>query len=234
MSNIILNKYNCCDFSKVDSIGVICRGQSLGSIGEYKENFKNIFVVGQHLNSFDIIGKHIADSNIVRVSGATFFKPSKRYLRLYNAYNMRDIQTALDPTKSPRKELKFKKMKETHKGVLEAHPMPVGMLDRNKRFISKKKYGNGKITYPTIGLFGVDLASAYKPKEIHVIGLDFYCVPQLSKECANVSWKKNMAKGDSMREHFNLICEEEKDIQFYLYTCCKKVESTENLKVINV
>ena len=226
MNDNTLYKYNCNDFSKVDSIGVICRGMSLGSIGKYKEHFKNTFVVGQHLQSFNLIGKHIIKSNIVRISGNTFFKPSKRYLNLYDEYNMQDLQTSLFLGSSPRKELKFKKMISTYDGIMEVYPRPLAMIGRNKR--------GGKKSYPTLGIFGVDLACVYKPKSVHIIGLDFYTAPYLTKECANVSWSKNQGKSEPMIEYFNLLCEEEKNIQFYLYTCCDRIKSTHNLKVIKV
>lgn len=234
MLEIKPHKYNCCDFSQVDSIGVICRGQSLGSIGKYKKHFENTFVAGQHLRSFEIIGKHLKDSNIVRVVGNTFFRMSDDYKDLYNKYNIKDMQTALSLIASERKALKLRKLKNQHKDVLEVHSIPTNMRERNKRFILKRKHTNGKISYPTIGLFSVDLACLYKPKDIHIIGLDFYCANVFVKEDINRSWRKNKSRSDGMIEYFKLLCKEEKDINFHLYTCCKRIKSNGNLRVIRV
>ncbi len=83
-------------------------------------------------------------------------------------------------------------------------------------------------------MFAVDLACAYNPKQVHIIGLDFYCAPDMVEEKRHISTKKNSPRGPMMIDYFKCLCEEESDIQFYLYTCCKEIKSKGNLKVINV
>jgi len=232
---ITLNKYNCCDFGKVDSIGVLCRGKSLGSIGKYKENFKNIFLVGQHYRSLKLIGEHIDGSNIVKIWGSTFNKPSNGYKKQYAKYNIRDMQTYLDPNLSDRKAYKFKKITKTNHGLLEVFPKPTDFNERNKRFILKRDHRRGeRLHHPTIGLFAVDMACAYKPKQVNIIGLDFYCASDFVEEKRHISTKKNFCRGPSMIEYFVLLCKEEPDIQFNLYTCCRKIKSNRNLNIIRV
>lgn len=234
MTSIELHKYVCGDFHNIDRIGVICRGKSLGSIGEYKDNFKNTFVIGQHVESFQIIGKHLENCNIVKIWGSGIHKPCPREVEICSHYNIRDLQSALSPHLSDRKAYKYKKITKRYAGILTTHPMPVAIHDRNKRILHKRKLGNGKLSYPTLGLFGVDLASAYKPKEVHIIGLDFYCAPYLINEKLVPSFSTNVKRGPNMIEYFRLLCKEESDIKFYLYTCCNKIKSKGNLKVINV
>jgi len=232
--SIELHKYNCCDFHNINSIGVICRGKSLGSIGKYKDNFKNTFVVGQHVASFDLIGEHLENCNIVKIWGSMFHKPEKRERWQCSHYNIRDLQSTLSPEVSERKAYKYKKIQKRYKNILKIHSMPIGIYERNKRILHKRNLGNGKLSYPTLGLFGVDLASAYKPKEVHIIGLDFYCSPYLTNEKLNANFVINVKRGPNMIEYFKLLCKEESEIQFYLYTCCNKIKSEGNLKVINV
>jgi hypothetical protein len=229
-----LNKYSCCDFYSVDSIGVLCRGKSLGSIGKYKDNFKNIFLVGQHYRSVKLIGEHIEGSNIVKVWGSTFNKPSNGYKKQYVKYNIKDMQTYLDPTLSDRKAYKFKKISKRNDGLLSVFPRPLDFNSRNMRFFDKRKAANKKTGHPTIGLFAVDMAAAYKPKDIHIIGLDFYQADDFVYEKKHMSNESNRGRGPTMIEYFQCLCEEEKDINFHLYTCCKKIKSSGNLKVINV
>jgi hypothetical protein len=231
---ITLHKYNCCDFHEVDKIGVICRGKSLGAIGKYKDNFKNTFVIGQHVKSFQMVGKHLENCNIVKIWGSSFHKPCKKEREICSHYNIRDLQSTLRPYSSERKAYKYKKIKTRYDGILETYPLPVNIHDRNKRILHKRKLGNGKLSYPTLGIFGVDLASAYNPKEVHVIGLDFYNAPYLTNEKLNANFDKNVRRGPNMIEFFKLLCKEETDIKFYLYTCCKTIKSEGNLKVTHV
>ena len=233
--DIKLNKFNCCDFSKVDSIGVMCRGRSLGSIGEYKKHFKNIFIVGQHVRSLSLIGKYVKGANMVRVWGSTYDKPSVEVKAMYKEYNIRDIQTYLAPTVSDRKAHKFKKLFKRFSDLAQVFPLPLNFHQRNKRFILKRKYRDReRLHHPTLGLYGVDLACAYKPISIHIIGLDFYTVPDFVAEKNHINIAKNAPRCHGMIEYFKLLCKEESDIQFYLYTCCKTIKSEGNLKVIRV
>jgi len=229
-----LHRYNCGDFSKKDSLGVVCRGASLRHIEKYKKHFKNTFVVGQHVKSFNMIGDSFKGCNLVKVWGSNFHKPCKIEREQCRKYNIRDLQSTLDPTKSDRKAYKYKKIKKRYDGILETFPMPKNMRDRNSRILHKRKHGNGKLNHPTLGIFSVDLASAYKPKEIHIIGLDFYCADYLVQEKLHAGLTTNVKRAPNMIEFFQLLCAEDKDIKYYLYTCCDKIKSNGNLKVISL
>lgn len=235
MLDIKLHKYNVCDFSKVDSIGVICRGKSLGKIGKYKEHFKNTFVISQHYESFKLIGKHLLGSNIVKVWGSIFNNPSEADKEQYKEYGIKDMQTYLNPKGSDRKAHKFKYIWKRNRGILQVVPIPENFYERNKRFILKRKYRRGeRLHHPTLGLFGVDLACAYKPKSVHIIGLDFYTAPDFVVEKKHIATSKNAPRGVSMIEYLKFLCKEEPEIQFYLYTCCRTIKSEGNLKVVRV
>lgn len=225
--------YDICDFSKVDNIGVVCRGKSLGSVGKFKDKFKNCFIVGQHLESFKKIGEHFKGSNIVKVHGSIFTKYKKHNASMDAKYNIKDMQTYLIPEKSDRKAYKFKKICKKNKW-LKVHSQPVDFIERNKRFSSKRVLGDGKITHPTLGTFGVDLAAAYKPKDVYIIGLDFYSTQDFVIERMHISQMTNKPKMMGMIEYLNLLCDEEKDINFHLYTCCDKIKSKNNLEVVRV
>jgi len=232
--DIKLNKYTCCDFSNVDKIGVVCRGKSLGSIEKYKKNFKNSFVVGLHVESFKLIGKSFKGSNIVKIWGKTNHRPCEEEKNICSKYKIRDMQTTHSPHLSSRKELKYRKAVNAYNDILKVHTMPLNMKDRNNRIIHKRKLGDGKLSYPTLGLFSVDLASAYQPKEVHVIGLDFYCAPYFAKEKANGKNSTNVKRSPTMLEFFKLLCAEDRGITYHLYTCCDKIKSDGNLIVIRV
>ena len=172
---------------------------------------------------------------MVKVWGANFHKPGKEERKQCSEYNIKDLQTTLNPLISDRKAYKYRKIQKRYEGILETYPIPSNLREeRNIRFLAKRKHGNGRITYPTLGLFAVDLASAYKPREIHIIGLDFYCTPYFTKEKNNVGMSSNLKRSPNMIEYFKLLCKEEKHIKYYLYTCCNTIKSKGNLEVIGL
>lgn len=221
--------YGVCNFSKLDDIGVVCRGKSLGKIGRYKEYFKNCFIVGQHLESFKKIGKHFCDSNIVKVHGSVYTKFKRHNRSMDREYNIIDMQTYLDPTLSKRKKYKFKKICGKNKWMT-VYPRPVNFLDRNRKLFPAAP----RVGHPTLGLYGVDLAAAYRPKNIHIIGLDFYYLKDFTEERMQAPHWKNKPKGPFMINYFMGLCKKEKDIKFHLYTCHKDIKSKDNLKVIRI
>lgn len=229
---IIMPKYKCCDFSEVEHVGVICRGASLKHIGKYKKGFKNCLVAGQYKEAFKKIGKHIKGNNIVRVSGTIVVKPDG-YVRLYDKYGIQDLQTGLPVDESDRRKKRLDKMKTLHAPLsIEVHAKPCNFRSRNRRFCYN--INRNKSSHPTTGLYCVDLAAAFKPKKISIIGLDFYCSNYFAREAVMCSIKKNRGRCESMMEYFLTLCKYEPDIQFVLYTACKKIKSQKNLKVVYV
>jgi len=170
---------------------------------------------------------------MVKVWGNTFNKPSNGYKKQYERYNIKNMQTYLNPSLSDRKEYKFKKIKSRNKGILEVFPIPDNFRERNKRFVSEYR-DDVKPHHPTLGLYGVDMASAYKPNTIHIIGLDFYQAPDFVEEKKHIQLSKNAARGKGMMNYLKALCRVEPDIKFYLYTCCDQIKSHKNLKVIKV
>lgn len=51
--------YECGDFSKVENIGVICRGASIRKIKKCADKFNDCFLVGQHENALNHTGKYL-------------------------------------------------------------------------------------------------------------------------------------------------------------------------------
>jgi len=222
--------YQCGNASGLDKIGVICRGASLGKIGEYKKHFTYSFLVGQHEESLKIIGKHLKKSKLIQVTGGIIFKTNPL---VCEKYNIIDMQVAMDPTLSQRKAHKFKRNRKKNRW-LKVHPLPSAFKSRNNRFRSKRKVSESPGAYPTTGLFGVDLAASFEPKNIHIIGLDFYCSSYFARERFQVSASKNRGRTAEMIEFFKLLCKTEKDINFHLYTCCNTIKSKENLHIIRI
>ncbi len=214
--------YSCADFHNIKNIGVICRGISLGKIGKYRKYFKNSLLVGQHVQSFKKVGHHLKNFNLVQVCGGTIFLTKKKVCK---ARNIRDLQTGLDPTLSARRKLKFRHVVNKN-SWLSVHPFPENFRDRNARL------DFGTLSHPTTGLFAVDLAVAFKPKNVFIIGLDFYKAPYFVKEKNQA--KVNPGRGDSMLKYFKALCDIEKDIKFHLCTCYDGMKSNDNLKVIRV
>lgn len=217
--NIMLPVYRCSDFSKQDTLGVICRGSSLRYIKKYKKFFVNSFLVGQHIESLKRIGGYIKGYNIVLVSGSIIFKTNEE---LCKEFNIVDLQMGIDPDDSPRKHFKYHKTRKKNRW-LTLYPKPKSIRERNKRL------NIDQVSYPTTGIYAVDLACSFKPKNIHIIGLDFYYAPYFTRE--KYHRPESRGRGSTMIKYFRALCREEKNIFFNLYTCCDRIESTDNLCV---
>lgn len=219
-------RYKVSNFRKKEIIGVIGRGSSLGHIDKYHTFFQNSFIAGIHVNSFRIINNFIRGYNFVQVAGSVFPKPYKGLIDFIHDYRIKDLQTSL-VVKNPSKKERLEKIRKQYKKLLTVHTISLPFMKRNFRFCNNLV--RKRPTHPTSGLLALNLACAFKPKKIFIIGIDFYCSPYFVREKDSSSIGKNRRRKVSMIEYFCELCKYEPKIQFNLFTCCKEIIPTNNL-----
>ena len=210
--------YKIADFESMEKITVLCRGQSVSYIAK-NNNFDACYIVGQFDHTLKSIGKHLAGKKIVQVINKSTIKVNRK---IHDKFNVNDIQCNFTgwidrPLSSARKKIyKTVKMKNSWARV---HLAPPGIRERR---VSDK---NGVIKWATTGIYAVDLASFWRPKEIWIFGLDFYAVPYFKKEKVHVAFKKNKGRKKGMLYNFKKIVERDSNISFSLFTKCKDIKS---------
>lgn len=217
--------YQVGDFGKADTIAVLCRGQSLSHVGEFSD-FTYCYLVGQFTNALKSLSVHLDEKIIVQIINKSSPKVSKK---LASAIGIVDIQCNFTGWKNRSLSIGRKKLYNRICKInpwAKIHLAPPGIRDVRPRD------KDGFIKWCTTGLYAVDLAAFWKPKEILIYGLDFYSVPYWKKELIDVSWKKNRKRGSSMIYNFNAIVRRDPNISFKIFTHCKSVQKTDNLTVV--
>ncbi len=210
------------DMRSLDSIGVLCRGQSLDKLGTISKNFEKLYLVGQFTRALPQLFNHLQGKQIIqminKVAIATDQETCKRF-------NIKDIQCNFDgwlhrPPSQGRREL-FRKVQNINKWAT-VHLLPPGIREaRPKGF-----------DWHTCGILGVDLAAFWKPAHIWIIGLDFYFSPYFIRE-------KHKGRCDPKRrlvmiEMLKLLVKRDPGITFHLITYCDKIKSFDNLHVTHL
>tara|TARA_B100000614_G_scaffold262915_1_gene301224 strand:- start:42441 stop:43094 length:654 start_codon:yes stop_codon:yes gene_type:complete len=212
--------YSTCDFSKLDSIGVICRGASISKISKVSDRFEACFLVGQFENGLLKIGNYLCNKHIVQVINKCAIQTDRK---VCEQYRIRDIQcnfgSYFGEELSEGKTALFKKIRKKNPWA-EVHLVPEGLTAR--RPMDK---------WETTGIYAVDLACFFQPKEIHVIGLDFYESDYFAKEKLHAGIKANRARGRAMREQFMKLVDRDRNIHFNVVTHSRHLKSGENLSV---
>lgn len=212
--------YKTFDFNKSDSIGVICRGSSVSRLDLISSEFSECFLVGQFNNALRKMGKHLKGKHIVQVLNKCAIDPDKK---MYTRMGITDLQcnfgSYFGEKLSKGKTDLYRKICKTNKWA-KVHLVPEGFTARRPMD-----------RWCTAGIFAVDLAAFFRPKNIHIIGLDFYHSPYFMKEKLRASQKINRKRADEMISNFKLIAQRDEDIDFHLLTTCKKIESSKNIHV---
>lgn len=211
--------YSFGDLSKIERIAVLCRGQSVSHIAKCND-FDSCYIVGQFDGTLKVLGSYLLGKNIVQVINKSTTKISKK---IHDKYNVNDIQCNFDgwlhrPPSSGRMDL-YNKIKKQNKWA-QVHLAPPGI--RERRPCDKKGL---PMKWQTTGIYAVDLAAFWQPKEIWIFGLDFYASPYFKKEKIHAGLKKNKLRKKAMLHNFKKIVERDTDISFSLFTKCKDIKS---------
>ncbi len=217
--------YKVGSFELLDKIAVLCRGQSVACVKKYND-FDQCYIVGQFDRTLDVLGKYLKGKKIVQVINKSTIKISKK---IHNRFDVDDIQCNftgwLDRPLSPARQKIYKSIKKQNSWA-SVHLAPPGI--RERRPCDK----NGFIRWETTGLFAVDLATFWQPKEVWIFGLDFYSSSYFRKEKVSVDIKKNKKRKKSMLYNFNKIVERDDNIHFSIFTKCRGIKSnSSNLTV---
>lgn len=214
--------YNVADFSKTDDIGVICRGKSISSLKDFHDSFDHCFLVGQHEMAMEHIGDFLRGKKIVQMCNKVVLKVGKD---LSDIYGVRDIQLNFNSKEDNSvvggSKLNLLRRCQSENPWAKVHLLPNGFKSRR----SQKRW-------QTTGLMGVDLAAFFKPKNVHIFGIDFYLADYFCVERKNIKNPPSRSKG--MIENLLNICKRDSDITFHIYTCHHKLQSMDNLKVYKV
>lgn len=215
--------YSCGKFDNLESIGVLCRGSSLKMLEQASKEFDHCFLVGQFDVALSRIGKFVLGKKIVQLINKSTIQTNKYTC---DKYDIKDIQCNFDgwldrEMSDGRKDL-LNKIKHKNKWAV-VHPAPPGIRERR----------GDKIDWVTTGIFCIDLACFLQPKQITIIGLDFYESDYFVQEKVHVPLKKNKDRRKEMLKMFRLITERDSDIQFNVYTHSKTLKTTNNIKAIS-
>jgi len=218
--------YQVGDFNKVDTIAVLCRGKSLSYVKK-SNDFDYCYTVGEFTNALKSLLPLLKGKTIVPIINKSATKLNKK---LSLRAGILDIQCNFTgwkdlPISAPRQRL-YNQIRKSNSWA-KVHLAPPGIRD------NRPQDKNGPVKWNTTGLYAVDLAAFWKPREILIYGLDFYSVPYWKKESIDASWKKNMRRRSAMLHNFNAIVRRDLDISFKIFTYCK-VKSANNVTVVRL
>lgn len=217
--------YKIGSFENLDSIGVLCRGNSISCIKNINSLFDSCFLVGQFDQGLIKIEKYLKDKKIVQILNKCAIKVNRL---MYERNNIIDLQCNFgsyfgEEMGTAKTEL-YKKIKKENKWA-NVHLVPIGLAARRPAGFPK---------WNTTGLYAVDLACFFNPNKIIIAGLDFYYSDYFCKENLSASVKKNKKRSKEMIDNFYAIVNRDKNISFKIYTKCNKIESLDNLEVYKI
>jgi len=214
--------YEVGDFNKENRISVLCRGKSLSHLGKIHKEIDACFIVGQFKQSFKKLGKYMVGKKIVPVVNKSWIKVPKK---LAEKLGIKDVQCNFAIIKPSLEKLHRRVIRKNP--WAKVHVAPIKINDRKIRTTRKQS----RPTWATSGMMAIDLATLFKPKEIWILGLDFYTCKYFSKERVNVSATKNKARKKLMLKYFYGILKRDPDIHFTLFTKARRIKKHDNLTV---
>lgn len=210
------------DMRNTDSIGVLCRGQSLKRLDMISDKFKKLYLVGQFTNALPRLARHLQGKKIIQIINKVSTQTSED---ICNRFNIQDIQCSFDgwlhriPSES-RQQLFNKVISKNNWATV--HLLPPGIREARPEGFD----------WVTCGILGVDLAAFWKPRHIWIAGLDFYFSRYFADEERNGSCGRERRL--KMIEMLKLLVKRDPKITFHLLTYCKHIESFDNLRVTHM
>jgi len=218
--------YSIKDFYCSDRIAIIARGASAAYVCQ-ENDFDDCFLVGQFVNAFkdEQLAKCLLCKNIVQVVNKSSIKTDRPTCE---RFNILDLQCNFAPDKkgnlSPAKTRVYNRIVSKNRH-LKVHLGPRGIKERR---VKPPK------SWATTGLYAVDLAAFFHPKEIWTFGVDFYESGYFSQERIHVSIESNKKRKKDMIKNLYGIVRRDSDIDFHVYTSSNSLESMNNLYIHKV
>ena len=214
--------YKIGDFNKENRISVLCRGKSLVHLSKIHEEIDACFIVGQFKQAFKRLNRYMYGKKIVPIINKSCIEVPKN---LSEKMGIKDVQCNFAVTKPSLEKLHRRAIRKNP--WAKVHVAPIEINDRKIRTTRKQS----KPTWATTGMMAIDLATLFKPKEIWILGLDFYTCKYFSKEKLNTSIDRNRGRKKIMLKYFYGILKRDPDIHFTLFTKAKKIKKHDNLTV---
>jgi hypothetical protein len=216
--------YSCGSFNRAESIGVVCRGLSANYLEKIEHNFDHCYLVGQFDKSLLKLGRFVRNKKTVQIINKCAIALNEK---VYRKHNILDIQCNFDGWSdrplSPNKMKLYRKIQRNNPWA-SVYLAPPGI---------REKRASGW-WWATTGLYAIDLASFWHPKNIWICGLDFYQSKYFAKEKLHVGMQQNAKREKKMMKNLYEITKRDSDIKFHLFTGSKNVKSTSNLRVTHV
>ncbi len=225
----IISGYKNADFFNAKSIGVIGRGPSVFRLDLCYKKFDHCFLAGEFNHTLHRIKKYICNKQIVLcIMQHNRYRTTKENCCEFDIHN---IQVRCQGgTKRYRKCMsKFPDLKVS------------GFTKKHYEIVNKINNKNSDINHSifSTGIGGIVSALYFDPKEIHIIGLDFYnknVKPYFIREDKDLSNARRIEQSirglrKGMIESINSICNNFRNINLYLYTTYRGVKSKDNLCV---
>lgn len=220
------------------NFAVLCKGKSLERLHLIADKFDDCFIVNHWENELKEFGHLLKGKRIVQfVNRRGTIRMSKS---VYDEYGITQIQynlpefisrsvgknksvQFLEPQKTAEVDKKTsKRLREYGEFGLNLHYLPPHILAWNEFFDPFVEY-KGEYTYkhPNTGVQAcIYAADVVEPKNLYVIGLDFYYSDYWKRRTESISLTKQQAKMERchMVDHFRLVVEYYKDINWNIVT----------------
>ena len=221
------SSYRGTDFFSAESIGVISRGPSVYRIDKCCDRFSHCFLSGEFNHSLRRLKPYLRGKDMVLcVMQQNRYMTPESVCREFNINNL---------------QVRFQNGSREHKECQEKYPYVKVVGFSKKHYDITGKIGEENKIFST-GMSPLISALYFSPKEIHIIGIDFYnknVKPYFVREdhdIAHIGQIEKSIKGfrAKMLEGIDKICDNFREIDFYLYTTYRMVRPKRNLHIIYV
>ena len=224
--------YKASDFYKADSIGIICRGPSVYRLDLCYRKFQHCYLSGEFNHTLHRIERYLDGKDIVLCTMQQFrYRTSEENCKKFNIRNM---------------QVRFQEGTKSHRECIERFP-DLKVVGYNKKHyemianINKSGTGIDRSIFTT-GMAGIISALYFNPKDLYIIGLDFYnraVKPYFVREDMDIPHSEQISgsvKGfrQEMLEGIGRICDLFPETNLYLYTTYRGIRSKKNLHVMSV
>lgn len=227
--------YKDINFFRADSIGVIARGPSIRHLDICVDKFDKCFLAGEFNKNLEQWGEKVKGKDIV-----LSIVQSNRYctpIEICRKYNIKNMQ------------VNFHRGSSKHKVIQMSYPdlNVVGYTSDQsselKQIFRKWEDEDNMEKYfvNSTGIAGVFHASYFRPKEVHIIGVDFYntlypkyLIGEPHDIPSDTVEKSANNLQEGMVEDFHKIAYFYSNIRFYIYTTFRGISSLKNISVIYV
>ena len=217
------------NFFEAQSIGVIARGPSNLKLQVCSDRFQHCFLAGEFNETLDRIGPYLLGKDVVMC----LMQPQRYRTSPENCkkYHIQNIQVSVRGNTD-----NFNRIKGLYRDI-----NVVGYINEHC-LLSEKIFTYGHKGIYSTGISAVFHAIYFQPKEIDIIGMDFYDeknpqygvseIHDIFNDHSQEICIKNMREG--MIHNFYSMIEYCENIQFYLFTTFKGLENTQKYKNLHI